>query len=61
MARTTAVRKSDPRPILAAPLLEIASHGEKVEAAATGLLKAIREGNYRTLGEFYISTPPASA
>jgi hypothetical protein len=38
--------------ILAKPLQDIAATGEKVEAAATGLLTAIRKGDIRTLGAF---------
>jgi hypothetical protein len=37
---------------LALPLAEIAATGEKVEAAATGLLTAIRKAGLQTLGAF---------
>lgn len=41
-----------PGQALARPLAEIASTGEKVEAAATGLLTAIRIAGLQTLGAF---------
>jgi hypothetical protein len=41
-----------PGAVLAAPLRDIASTGEKVEAAATGLLSAIKRADLRTLGAF---------
>lgn len=41
-----------PGQALARPLAEIASTGEKVEAAATGLLTAIRMAGLQTLGAF---------
>jgi hypothetical protein len=38
--------------VLAAPLRDIAGMGEKVEAAATGLLSAIKRADLRTIGAF---------
>lgn len=41
-----------PSPLLAVPLAEIATTGEKVERAAVTLLTAIRQGDLRSLGAF---------
>lgn len=44
--------QAEPGKALARPLSDIASTGEKVEAAATGLLTAIRIAGLQTLGAF---------